>query len=643
MLGRKIRTQAGKPVPQRSARDPSLRNLLYRNKKRERGFRKFSLMGLLNPGALIFLAIVPALVLAYLARERASRVTVSSVLAFRALRGFRRERFAGLPKFDWTFFVELLILCLAVLAMARPYLIHRGNPVAVVLDNSAPMQATTREGGTRFEKAKKEAAAMLSNEDASSVALYVTAPRPHQVGNESLSATEARLQIAQTSVTDATEDPAAVASLLGELSSSGRVSKVIFASARPLAPPTPPRINAITVGDPIENFAIGSFTLRRETFGAEALHARITVANFSTRPQKLIVAISGDDKPLGSSDTTLGAGETGVVEFPSLGPAKIYKAQLSPSDGFPLDNVAFATAGSVKSVSILFVSPHPDDARGLDSIAGVSVASKSPDTFTPADLKNIDLAIFEFAAPKELPTVNSMLVMPPAGDPVFGFDAKTVAPVQITRWSPIDPLTDSVNFRMLNIREGEVFGGHPWMESNVDGAGGALILRGERQGHRFIATGFNPFPYLGRRNLAMSILTLNTLGYLAGVGANSGGYRTGQPWLVPAGVNSVELPSGKTIPATPGTLFTEVSAQGIYKLIGPGTTENLRAVNLADLTTSNLESVSPLKIESARSEAAPESVNEKSPLTAYVIAAILAMLALEALLLYRRKRSPLEA
>lgn len=67
-------------------------------------------MGLLNPGALIFFAIVPVLALAYLARERPSRVTVSSVLAFRALHAMRKERFGGLPKFDWTFFVELLIL-----------------------------------------------------------------------------------------------------------------------------------------------------------------------------------------------------------------------------------------------------------------------------------------------------------------------------------------------------------------------------------------------------------------------------------------------------------------------------------------------------------------------------------------------------
>ncbi len=600
-------------------------------------------MGLLNPGALIFFAIVPALALAYLARERPARIVVSSVLAFRALHAMRKERFGGWPKLDWTFFVELLILILAVLAMARPYLIRHGNPIAIVFDNSARMQAHTRDGTTRFDEARKETDAMLSNTDASTVALYLTAPQPHQVNGGPLAPTDAHFQIADAKPSDAPTDPAAVTSLLGQLSSSGRVSKVIFASSRPLAAPAPSRIDAITVGDPIDNFAIGSFTLRRETFGADALHARLTVANFSPKPADIAVTVSGDDKPLGTAKTSLGPRETGVVEFPSLGPAKVYQAALSPSDGFPLDNVAYATAGSLKSVSILFVSPHPADAQGLDTIPGVTVTAKSPDAFTPADLNNIDLAIFEFAAPKELPTVNSMLVMPPAGDPVFGFNSTSVPTVQITRWNPIDPLTDAVNFRLLNIREGEVFGTHPWMESVVDGAGGSLLLRGERQGHRFVVTGFNPFPYLGKRNLPMSIVTLNTLGYLAGVGANSGGYRTGEPWLVPAGVREVIVPSGKTVVAKPGTLFTDVATQGIYQLFGPGKLVTLRAINLADLTTSDFENVPPLKIESAKTMALPESLNEKSSLTPYIFAAILALLALEAMLLYRRRRSPLEA
>ena len=100
-------------------------------------------MGLLYPGALIFFAIVPALVLAYLARERPARVIVSSVLAFRALRGFRNERYGGKPRFDWMFIVELLLLCLAVLAMAGPFIVRKSNPIAVMIDNSAAMQALT--------------------------------------------------------------------------------------------------------------------------------------------------------------------------------------------------------------------------------------------------------------------------------------------------------------------------------------------------------------------------------------------------------------------------------------------------------------------------------------------------------------------
>src|SRR6202011_1525844 len=155
-------------------------------------------MGLLNPGALIFFAMVPALVLAYLARERPARVTVSSVLAFRALHAMRKQRFGGLPKFDWTFFVELLILSLAVLAMARPYLIRRGNPIAVVLDNSAAMQAHTRDNTTRFDQARNEADTMLPNSDASTVALYLTAPQPHQVNGGAIASAATRVQMSPT-------------------------------------------------------------------------------------------------------------------------------------------------------------------------------------------------------------------------------------------------------------------------------------------------------------------------------------------------------------------------------------------------------------------------------------------------------------
>ncbi len=595
-------------------------------------------MGLLNPGALVFLALVPALALAYLAHERSSRVTVSSVLAFRALHALRHERFAGRPRFDWKFFLELLALTLAVLAMAGPYVVRHENPIAVVLDNSAQMKARTASGGTRFEKAKKELDAMLAAMPGeSAVSVYLTSPEPHRVNAAPLSIAGARSAVRDAETTDAPADNGAIVNLLSELSSDSHYAKVIFAGARALAPPVPPGITAITVGDPIENFAIGSFTLKRESFGSQALHASVTVANFSTAPKTLKVTITADGKSLASAESNVQAGETTVLEFPSLAPAAVYRAELAPSDGFPLDNVAYATSGSVKSVSILFVSPTPDDAKGLASIPGVSVTTVAPDAFSPGECASADLAIFEYAVPKEMPSVNALLVMPPPGDPVFDFDTVQVRAAQITAWRATDPLAYSVNFRLLNPGAGEAFGVHPWMAPVVDGRQGALILRGERDGHRFVATGFNLFPYLGRRNLPMSILTLNILGYLAGVGANSGGYRTGQPWLVPAGIESVILPSGKKIAAKPGTLFNDAASLGVYKLVGRHGTIALRAVNFSDLADSDLLSAAPLKIASRAAAPKTRAVTTKVPLTIYLFAAILALLALEGLVVYRRR------
>jgi hypothetical protein len=595
-------------------------------------------MGLLYPGALVFFALVPALVLAYLARERPSRVTVSSVLAFRALRGFRRERFGGWPRLDWMFFAEVLILSLVVLAMASPFIWKRSSPLAVVIDNSAAMQALTPSGKSRFDIAREKLDAELSAENGGGeISVYVTAPQPRRIALPFITLTEARLALSRIKPTDAPNDQTTLENFLSNLASEARVAKLIFAGANALAAPVPARIHPIAVRDAVANGAIGSFTLRREVLGAEALHASLTIANFSPETRTLELVVTGDGKEVAHARETLGARETATLEFPKIPPARIYQAKLAPDDALALDNVAYATAGSVKNLSILFISPTPGDADRLNSIPGVAVTAKSPDSYSPEELGNYDLAIFEYATPKEIPAVNTMLVMPPPGDPVFGLTVTPTAKVEIAGWHTTDTLTDSVNFRLLSLRGGEYFGTHPWMSQVVGGDGGALLLKGERGAHRFVATGFNPFPYLGRRNLPMSVLTLNAISYLAGLGATSSGYRTGQPWLVPAGVDRVILPSGKKKTAHPGTLFTDVSEQGVYELVGPGSAQTPRAVNLADLTESDLSSSPLLKVEAANSgSAAP--VMEKSSLSDYILFAIIALTALEALIVYRRRR-----
>ncbi len=441
--------------------------------------------------------------------------------------------------------------------------------------------------------------------------------------------------LGHVSATDAPDDPVAIAGLFSELLGKRQFQKILFVSYRPVTVPSSAGVQSIVVGAPISNYAIGSFVVTRETLGAGEVHGRVTVANFSRSPRQLDVIITADGKLAGRAGGQVAPGRTAVLDFPNLIGAKVYKAQLEPTDSFALDNVAYATGPAISSVSILFVSPTPADGATLRSIPGVAVTTISPADYVPTQLPLADLAIFEYAVPKQFPDLSSLLILPPAGDPIFHFLLRPASDLQITAWPQTDPLTAGVNFRLLNLRQGAYFGLHSWMRPVVGGSQGALILTGERQGHRFVATGFNPLPYLGRKNLPMSILTLNLLSYLAALGEQATSFRTGERWIIHAGVKEVVLPTGGREAVQPSQPFSSTYTQGIYTLIGSGSASVLRAVNLASLPTSDLEDVAPLRIEPALEVSRSREIVTIS-LTPHLLGAIMTLLALEALLVYRR-------
>jgi hypothetical protein len=140
-------------------------------------------------------------------------------------------------------------------------------------------------------------------------------------------------------------------------------------------------------------------------------------------------------------------------------------------------------------------------------------------------------------------------------------------------------------------------------------------------------------PYFGRANLPMSILTLNVLGYLADFGAQGADLRTGQPWMIPAGVKEIVLPSGRKETVYAGQPYSSAIIQGIYTLIAADGSKTPRAVNLADLATSDLENAPPLKVTAAPAAPSQQAVVTAS-LTPYVLAAIMLLLVLESLLVY---------
>src|SRR5579883_802924 len=172
-------------------------------------------IGFLYPGALAFFALVPLLLLAYLVRERPRSVMVSSVLGYRALRGLKAQRPWGWPRLDWLFLVELIILSLVVIAMAQPFVIHRHTPVAVMLDNSAAMQAGTPPGA-RLESAKAALQRAIPDGGDIAVTLWLTAPQPHQIA-AGVSPWRARSAISKARTVDAAQSTISVARTLRDI------------------------------------------------------------------------------------------------------------------------------------------------------------------------------------------------------------------------------------------------------------------------------------------------------------------------------------------------------------------------------------------------------------------------------------------
>src|SRR5262245_8506444 len=98
-------------------------------------------MELLNPAALFGLLALPLLLLPYLIRRKPRRAIFSSLLLLVAASERPNRRPWGKIHLPWIFFLQLLLLTLLIIALSEPVLTVRPTKIAIVLDNSASMQA----------------------------------------------------------------------------------------------------------------------------------------------------------------------------------------------------------------------------------------------------------------------------------------------------------------------------------------------------------------------------------------------------------------------------------------------------------------------------------------------------------------------
>jgi hypothetical protein len=176
----------------------------------------------------------------------------------------------------------------------------------------------------------------------------------------------------------------------------------------------------------------------------------------------------------------------------------------------------------------------------------------------------------------------------------------------ISGWREPHPLTGYVNFVLFRPSFGRVLSPLSFGDEIVKSPSGSLAIAVERRGSRYLALGFDPFPYLGRANLPVSIFTVNMLKWFQ-EGLEERSMSTGEPIrLAPTG-GSVVTPVGEKFSLEqPADRFTGTFFQGLYEIHQGGETEH-RAVNLEDVEESDLRAPGVVNV--------PEEVGSRGALT----------------------------
>ena len=554
-------------------------------------------MEFLNPTALFGLLALPLLLLPYLIRRKPRRLVFSSLLLFMDAGETASRRPWGRIHLPWIFFLQLLMLTLLILALSEPMFSVRPTHIAIVLDNSASMQAL--EGGkTRFALAKAKANALLDEVGAAgTVDLYATTPRLEKIRAASLTPTEAKGAIMSMEPFDLADPPADYDNLLNQLAREQKYERIYLISDHPARGQTA-AIRVVQVGQAQANFAITQFDIQRSSLVNAGLEATIEVTSFSERDEKLKVHLKSGATELATRDLVVSAGKSASLTFQGFADKSFYAAEIEVRDGLPLDNRRYAVAPATRGLRVLAITPRPRALESLRAIPGIMIEIISPNDYEKSSRTGFGLEIFHFAAPASLPQNNSLFILPPESNSLVDL-GNPVNDVNVTNWRDPHTLTRYVNFNLFRPSYARPLKPQSTGEIVIESSKGPLAFSVERQGFRYLTLGFDPFPYLGRDNLPMSIFTLNLLDWLF-ESQGERGRATGTP--IPLGKvgagDRIITPPGQKIAVRPGAnYFAGAFFQGIYQLQRDGESQRF-ARNLQDRSESDLRAPATIELRS---------------------------------------------
>jgi hypothetical protein len=550
-------------------------------------------MAFLAPLAFLGLLIALPIILLYMLRLRRREVVISSTFLWQQV---LQDREANTPwqrlRRNALLLLQLLILALMVLALARPFVTvpaYTAGRTAVLIDASASMNATDPGDFTRFAAAQARALDLISTLGAdNAMSIIRVADQPEVLAPYTTD--HAVLRQAVTAALPGTGGADWLAALT--LASAGGAGTEDFtvviigdgglgeADGLP-AISIPGEVRFLQVGDSGENLAVGALATRALPGQPPQLFAQI--ANYGGVDAEVIFSlrVGGEFAPLVSERYTIPAGgtlpvvsTTGLADLNGTLAASIVPSVNSAARDFlPDDNIAWTVAQTAVARSVLLFSQgNLFLEQVLASMPGVSVVRSEPGR--PIPVQPYDLYIFDGVLPDSLPAGDVWFINPPSTNELFITGAEIVVPGQM-RANTGDPRMAFVDLDSVNVLQYRQLGGMDWATTLADIDGSPLIAAGEREGRQVAVFAFDlrdsDFPL----QIAFPVLVANLLDWFTpgAILATSGSFNVGGAVTFNPPLNTdllrVTRPDSTTaeLPVERSTvIFTDTGRPGLYNV-----------------------------------------------------------------------------
>jgi Ca-activated chloride channel family protein len=606
-------------------------------------------MGFLMPLALAFAALSIPILILYMLKLRRRDVLVSSTLLWQRL---LRDREANAPwqrlRRNLLMFLQLAILALLTLALARPFVptqVVASGSVVILLDASASMQATDV-APSRFDAAVRAAREVVGGLGSGDVATIVAVgPQPQVLASATNDRALLRRALDRASPTVGTADWEAAFALVGaSLAGSTDVKTVIISDgALPeVLPALAGEVRFVSVGGGSDNLSIAALATREGDAGPQAF---LRVANYGDTDAGPLVEFSADGALFDARRLSVPAGGSADLTLTDLPyDMQVLGAHVVIEDALSLDNAAWAVHTPPVSGRVLLVSEgNLFLERALGALPSVELTRLSPDQLLPSE--PYDLYVYDRVITGTLPAGNLWLIGPASsvGD---GFPIKVggvFTATAITDVAADDPLLRYVDLSNVHVSQARRVEPPPGARVLVEARGGPLLFVAERPEGRLAVLTFDLQDSDLPLQIAFPILTANLADWLLPQGAARfpAAVRPGDAVVIPTDPEATEIivtaPDGERYAILVGEqapVFVATDRLGVYSVeqasqAGDVLQSAAFAVNLFEEAESDIAPTETVMIGQAEMAAKPEQEEGRREFWPWLAGAALCVVAIE--------------